>query len=98
MYTMYVYSNLVSNTISRYKFVASVIDSTLINIHSLFTPHIYNRLQHVTYSSDTYRHNGGFLIHKTQVNTGRLSGWYKLLLTLKIVEPFCPSLNSLTNC
>ena len=36
-----------------------------VNIHSLVTPHIYNGLQNVTCSSDTYRHNGGFLIHKT---------------------------------
>ena len=40
-------------------------DNTLVNTHSLFTPDIYSRMQHVTFSSDTYRHNGGFLIHKT---------------------------------
>ena len=45
--------------------MASVNDDTLINIHSLVTPHIYSQMQHVTCSSDTYRNNGGFLIHKT---------------------------------
>jgi hypothetical protein len=45
--------------------MASVNDNTLSNIHPSVTPHIYNQLQHVTCSSDTYRHNGGFLICKT---------------------------------
>jgi hypothetical protein len=45
--------------------MASVNDNTLSNIRPLVTPYIYDQLQHVTCSSDTYRHNGGFLICKT---------------------------------
>ena len=45
--------------------MAPVNDNTLVNMHSLVTPHIYSRMQHVICSSDTYRHNGGFLKHKT---------------------------------
>ena len=45
--------------------MASVNDNTLTNIHSVVTPYIYNQLQHVTRSSDTYGYNGEYLIHKS---------------------------------
>ena len=48
--------------------MASVNDSTLIYTYPIYLHHIYNRLQHVACSSNTYRHNGGFLINKTGVH------------------------------
>ena len=45
--------------------MTSVNYNTLINTHPLVPLYIYNRLQYVTCSSDTYRQNGGFRIHKT---------------------------------
>ena len=47
--------------------MASVND-ILINIHSLVTSYIYNQLQYVMFSSDTYGHNRGHLIHKNVIH------------------------------
>jgi len=59
--------------------MASVRDNTSINVHSLFISQIYKGIQYVTYSYNTSRPKLFrfvlFLIHKTQVHTGRFLGW-----------------------
>jgi len=71
--------------------MVSVKDNTSINVHSLFISQIYKGLQYVTYNSNTSRHKlfrfVSFLVHKTQMHTGRFSRWSEWLLNLRKVKP-----------